>query len=169
MFEQLSLRAAGSIVTRHWWVIRRANPWSPLVGGLFEPFLYLMSVGVGIGTLIGKRGQTFADGYSYASFVAPALLATSAMNTAANQTIWGIWSRLKFGKFYDSLVATPLTTTDIAVGEAWAATLRVGVAGICFLGVITILGMVDSRWALADLAVMLIAFHLPVLVSPSPR
>jgi len=133
MSEQLSLRSAGVIVTRHWWVVRRDNPWSPLVEGLFEPFLYLMSIGVDIGTLIGNRGQGFAHGYSYASFVTPALLATSAMNTAANQTIWGIWYRLKFGKFYDSLVTTPLTTTDIAVGEAWAATLRGGVAGICFL------------------------------------
>lgn len=159
MSEQLSLRSARVIVTRHWWVVRRDNPWSPLVEGLFEPFLYLMSIGVGIGTLIGNRGQSFAHGYSYASFVAPALLATSAMNTAANQTIWGIWYRLKFGKFYDSLVTTPLTTTDIAVGEAWAATLRGGVAGICFLGVITVLGIVHSVWAVAALgAVMLIAF-----------
>jgi lipooligosaccharide transport system permease protein len=157
--SDLALRSARVIVVRHWWVVRRANPWSPLVEGLFEPFLYLMSIGVGIGTLIGAHGRVIAGGYSYASFVAPALLATSAMNTAANQTIWGIWYRLKFEKFYDSLIATPLTAADVAVGEAWAATLRGGVAGICFLAVIAALSMVHSLWAvLAVPAVVLIAF-----------
>ncbi|MCU1493197.1 MAG: ABC-type polysaccharide/polyol phosphate export system, permease component [Acidimicrobiaceae bacterium] len=159
MSEQLALRSARVVVTRHWWVIRGANPWTPLVEGLFEPFLYLMSIGVGIGTLIGHEGRVIAGGYSYASFVAPALLATSAMNTAANQTIWGTWYRLQFEKFYDSLVTTPLTTTDIGVGEAWAATARGGLAGICFLGVIAALGMVHSLWAVAAIpAVVLIAF-----------
>lgn len=159
MSDQLALRSARVIVTRHWWVLRRANPWSPLVEGLFEPFLYLMSIGVGIGDLIGHQGRAIAGGYSYASFVAPALLATSAMNTAANQTIWGTWYRLQFEKFYDSLVTTPLTATDVAVGEAWAATMRGGLAGLCFLAVITALGMVHSVWALAAIpAVVLVAF-----------
>jgi lipooligosaccharide transport system permease protein len=159
MSDQLVLRSARAIVVRHWWVVRKTNPWSPLVEGLFEPFLYLMSIGVGIGTLIGQRGHVIAGGYSYASFVAPALLAMSAMNTAANQTIWGIWYRLKFEKFYDSLVTTPLTAFDIGVGEAAAATLRGGMAGTCFLAVIAALGMVHSAWAaLAVPAVVLIAF-----------
>lgn len=159
MSDGLALRSARVIVTRHWWVLRRANPWSPVVEGLFEPFLYLMSIGVGIGALIGHAGTAIAGGHSYASFVAPALLAMSTMNTAANQTIWGTWYRLQFEKFYDSLVTTPLTTTDIAVGEAWAATMRGALAGICFLGVITALGMVHSLWAFAAVgAVVLIAF-----------
>jgi lipooligosaccharide transport system permease protein len=156
---RLSLPAARLIVVRHWWVLRAHRPWNLIVNGLFEPFLYLMSVGVGIGTLIGPQGRDIAYGYSYASFVAPALLATSAMNTAVNETIWVIWYRLKFDKFYDTLVATPMTATDIGVGETLAATMRGAIAGSCFLGVLAILGMVHSMWAIAAIpAATLVAF-----------
>jgi lipooligosaccharide transport system permease protein len=159
MAEQLVMSSARVIVVRHWWVLRRRNPWTLLANGLFEPFLYLMSVGVGIGTLIGTQGRTIAGGYSYASFVAPALLATSAMNTATAETIWGLWYRMRFGKFYDSLVTTPLTVYDIAVGEIGAAALRGLFAGSCFLGVIAALGMTHSLWAVLALpAVALTAF-----------
>jgi lipooligosaccharide transport system permease protein len=159
MADQLVMSSARLIVVRHWWVLRRGNPWTLLVNGLFEPFLYLMSVGVGIGTLIGAPGRAIAGGYSYASFVAPALLATSAMNTATAETIWGLWFRLRFDKFYDSLVTTPLTAYDIAVGETIAAGLRGLFAGSCFLGVLAVLGMTHSLWAVLALpAVALSAF-----------
>ncbi len=159
MADQLVMSSARLIVVRHWWVLRRGNPWTLLVNGLFEPFLYLMSVGVGIGTLIGAPGRAIAGGYSYASFVAPALLATSAMNTATAETIWGLWFRMRFEKFYDSLITTPLTAYDIAVGETTAATLRGLFAGACFLGVLAVLGMTHSLWALLALpAVALTAF-----------
>jgi len=159
MADQLVMSSARLIVVRHWWVLRRGNPWTLLVNGLFEPFLYLMSVGVGIGTLIGAPGRAIAGGYSYASFVAPALLATSAMNTATAETIWGLWFRMRFEKFYDSLITTPLTAYDIAVGETTAAGLRGLFAGSCFLGVLAVLGMTHSMWALlASPAVALSAF-----------
>jgi lipooligosaccharide transport system permease protein len=159
MADQLVMSSARLIVVRHWWVLRRGNPWTLLANGLFEPFLYLMSVGVGIGTLIGAPGRVIAGGYSYASFVAPALLATSAMNTATAETIWGLWFRMRFEKFYDSLITTPLTAYDIAVGETTAAGLRGLFAGSCFLGVIAVLGMTHSLWAVLALpAVALSAF-----------
>jgi lipooligosaccharide transport system permease protein len=159
MADLLVISSARQIVVRHWWVLRRGNPWTLLVNGLFEPFLYLMSIGVGIGSLIGPHGRTIAGGYSYASFVAPALLATSAMNTATAETIWGLWYRMRFERFYDSLITTPLTAYDIAVGEVGAATLRGLFAGSCFLGVIALLGMTHSMWAVLALpAVALAAF-----------
>ncbi|MDX6243791.1 MAG: lipooligosaccharide transport system permease protein [Frankiales bacterium] len=159
MADTLVLGTARQVVVRHWWVVRSGRPWATLVNGLFEPFLYLMSIGVGIGTLIGPKGDDIAGGYSYASFVAPALLATSAMNTASNETIWGIWFRLQTEKFFDSLVTTPMSPADIAAGETAAATVRGFVAGGCFLGVLAALGMVHSWFALLGLpAVALISF-----------
>jgi lipooligosaccharide transport system permease protein len=159
MADTLVLSSARQVVVRHWWVVRSGKPWATLVNGLFEPFLYLMSIGVGIGTLIGPKGTQIAGGHSYASFVAPALLATSAMNTATNETIFGVWFRLKGERFYDSLLTSPMTPADVAVGETTAAALRGVVAGGCFLGVLIVLGMVHSWWALLALpAVALIAF-----------
>ncbi len=159
MADTLVLSASRQLVVRNWWVLRRGKPWSVVVNGLFEPFLYLMSIGVGIGRLIGPGGDGLAGGHSYASFVAPALLATSAMNTATNETIWGIFFRLRFEKFYDALITTPLTPADVAVGETTAAGLRGTVASGCFLLVLVVLGMVHSWWALLALpAAALIAF-----------
>ena len=54
------------------------------------------------------------------------------MNSAVNETTAGVWWRLKFERFYDSILATPLGVTNIAVGEVSAAVLRSAVASTCF-------------------------------------
>jgi len=157
--SDVALSSARLVVVRHWWVLPQGRPWTLLVNGLFEPFLYLMSIGIGIGSLIGTRGHELSGGNGYASFVAPALLATSAMNAAVNETIGVVWFRLRREKFYDSLVTTPMTGSDVAVGEVSAAVLRAGVAAMCFLCIVAALQMVHSWWALlAGPAVVLVAF-----------
>ncbi len=145
--------AAHLIVLRHLWVLRKGRPWNLAVNGVFEPFLYLMSIGVGIGQLI--------DGGSaaYAPFVAPALLATSAMNSAISETTGSVWWRLRFERFYDAIVTTPLTVRDITYGEIAASVLRGTLSSACFLAVIAGFGMVRSWWALLALpACVLVAY-----------
>jgi lipooligosaccharide transport system permease protein len=143
------------LVLRHFWVLRRHRPWTLIVNGVFEPFLYLMSIGFGIGQLITVGPQ----GSAYAAFVAPALLATSAMNSAINETTGTFWFRLRFEKVYQAMLTTPMRVTDIAVGEVASAMLRGAIASTCFLGVIAALGLVSSWWAgLAIPATLLIAF-----------
>src|SRR5258708_34981284 len=112
----LPVRAGGArlLVLRHWWVLRKHRPWTLIVNGIFEPFLYLVSIGVGIGQLVGTITGTGGEAIPYAAFVAPAMLATSAMNSAVNETTGSIWIRLRFEKGYDAIITTPMTTTDIA-------------------------------------------------------
>jgi lipooligosaccharide transport system permease protein len=142
------------LVLRHIWVLRKNRPWTLLVNGIFEPLLYLLSIGVGIGTLVGGVGGT-----SYAAFVAPAMLATSAMNSAVNETTGEIWYRLRFSKVYDAIITTPMTTTDIAIGETVSALLRGGAMATCFFAVIAVLGLLPSWWSLLMIpAGLLIAF-----------
>jgi lipooligosaccharide transport system permease protein len=142
--------SAHLIVLRHLWVLRHGRPWNLVVNGIFEPFLYLLSVGVGIGQLVA--GGADGDGIGrYAAFVAPALLATSAMNSAVNETTGNAWWRIRFDKLYDAIVTTPMRTTDIAVGEIAASVLRSTLSAGCFLAVIAVLGMVQSWWALLAL------------------
>ena len=153
------MSSAHLLVLRHLWVLRRNRPWALVVNGIFEPFLYLVSIGVGVGHLIGSLDGAGPAGTGYAAFVAPALLATSAMNSAVNETTGGVWFRLKFERFYDSILATPLSITDIAVGEVAAAVLRSAVASTCFFGVITAVGLVHSLWAVLVVpAAVLISF-----------
>ncbi|RKR92011.1 lipooligosaccharide transport system permease protein [Micromonospora pisi] len=152
------MSSAHLIVLRHLWVLRHGRPWNLVVNGIFEPFLYLLSVGIGIGQLV-DGGATGGDASRYAAFVAPALLATSAMNSAVNETTSNVWWRVRFDKLYDAIVTTPMRTGDIAVGEIAASVLRSTLSATCFLLVITALGMVHSWWAvLAVPAAVLIAF-----------
>ncbi len=136
------------IVLRHLWVLRSHRPYQLIVNGIFEPFLYLLSIGVGIGQLIDMPPAAGPPGTTYAAFVAPALLATAAMNAAMNEVVNDVWWRIRFEKIYQSMLTTPITVTDIVVGEVAAAMLRGAVAATCFLAVITALGLVHSWWAL---------------------
>lgn len=149
------MSSAHLIVVRHLWVLRRGRPWGLLVEGIFEPFLYLLSIGVGVGQLVVAGPELTR----YAAFVAPGLLATSAMNSAVNETTNSFWWRVRFEKLYDAIVTTPMRVSDIAAGEIAASTLRSGLSSTCFLLVITALGMVRSWWALLAVpAAVLVAF-----------
>ena len=121
------MSSAHLIVVRHLWVLRRGRPWGLLVEGIFEPFLYLLSIGVGVGQLVVAGPELTR----YAAFVAPGLLATSAMNSAVNETTNSFWWRVRFEKLYDAIVTTPMRVSDIAAGEIAASTLRSGLSSTC--------------------------------------
>ena len=121
--------------------------WLVMVSGFFEPVFYLFSLGVGIGELVGGidvGGRTV----SYPEFVAPALLAASAMNGAVYDSTFNIFWRLKFARLYDAVLATPLGPRDIAVGEISWALLRGGFYATAFVLVVLVAGYVGSWWAL---------------------
>ena len=145
-------RGSVHLIERHARAYRRA--WLIFVSGVFEPLFYLLSIGVGLGALVGKIG-----GVSYPSFVAPALLATSSMNGAVFDSTFNVFFRLKYAKLYDSALATPMRSGDIALGEIGWALLRGGLYAIAFLLVMLALGLVHSAWAVAALpAALLIGF-----------
>ena len=99
---------------RNLMVYRRT--WMTIFSGFFEPLFYLFSLGLGLGHFVGS-----VHGVSYASYIAPALLASSAMNGAVNEAMTNVFCKLRYGKTYDSMLSTPLGPTDVAVGEtAWA-------------------------------------------------
>ena len=139
------------MVTRHvWWVI---------ASGFFEPLFYLLSIGVGIGRLVGH--VTVAGGHpvAYPAYVAPALFASSAMNGAVYESTMNVYFKLKFAKTYDAILATPMDVHDVALGEITWALMRGLLYGTVFLGVMVALGDVLSPWAILALpASVLIGF-----------
>ena len=153
-----ALGGRGSIhlIERHARVYR--HTWLVLASGFFEPLFYLLSIGVGIGKLVG--GVTFAGHVvRYTSFVAPALLATSAMNGAIFDSTFNIFFRLKYAKLYDAALATPMRSGDVALGEIGWALLRAGLYACAFMIIMLALGLVYSIWAvLAIPAALLIGF-----------
>lgn len=132
--------------------------WIFFATGFLEPVLYLFSIGVGVGQLIDSfefNGQTVA----YAAFVAPGMLAASAMNGAIMDSTYNIFFKLKFEKLYDAVLATPMRVGDIARGEITWCLMRGGVYSAGFLVVMVLMGLVDSWWALLALpATLLIGY-----------
>ncbi|HEV7654901.1 MAG TPA: ABC transporter permease [Mycobacteriales bacterium] len=143
------------LVERNVLVYRRI--WLLIVSGFFEPVFYLLSLGVGIGALVGTVAGPDGQAIRYTAFVAPALLASSAMNGAVYDSTMNFFFKLKYAKTYDAMLSTPLGPADIAVGEIAWAQLRGTLYSIAFLIVMAVLGLISSWWALLALpATMLI-------------
>jgi lipooligosaccharide transport system permease protein len=128
------------LVYRHGWVV--------FLTGMLEPIFYLLSIGIGVGGLVGAF--TLADGRSvgYVQFVAPAMLAASAMNGALFDSTYNIFFRMKYNKLYDAILATPLGPNDVARGEITWALLRGAAYSAVFIVVMLAMGLVQSWWML---------------------
>ena len=148
---------AHRLLERNLMVYRRA--WIVLFSGFFEPVFYLFSIGVGVGALVGE--VTLPDGslVPYATFVAPSLLAASAMNGAVYESTLNIFFKLKYGKVYDAILSTPMKPVDIAVGEISWSLIRGGLYAVGFMIVMALFGLVESWWAIMAVpAALLIGF-----------
>jgi lipooligosaccharide transport system permease protein len=130
------------LVERNLRVYRRT--WMILLSGFFEPVFYLFSVGVGVGSLVGEIPLADGRTVSYAAFVAPALLAASAMNGAIYESTLNIFFKLRYGKIYDGILATPLQPGDIALGEIAWSLIRGGLYATGFMIVMAIFGLMES-------------------------
>jgi lipooligosaccharide transport system permease protein len=149
------------LVERNFTIYRRA--WLIIASGFFEPVFYLLSIGVGLGALVG---EVAVDGRTveYTSFVAPGLLAASAMNGVMTDVTSNIFWRLRYGKAYESILATPLGVADVALGEILVALMRGLLYAAGFLAVMLAMGLVHSWWAVLALpAATLIAFAFAAL------
>src|SRR5665647_813240 len=127
------------MVERNLFVYRRT--FIVIFSGFFEPLFYLFSMGLGVGSLVGD--VPLGDGRSvpYAVFVAPALLASSAMNGAIYETSNNFFYKLKYAKLYDAIISTPMSLQDVARGEVMWALMRGSLYSIGFLGVVAALGV----------------------------
>jgi lipooligosaccharide transport system permease protein len=145
------------LVERSMLVSRRA--WLAMVSGLIEPLLFLLSLGVGFGQLVPEMPGPAGRPLSYLAFVAPALLAASAMNGAVYDSTFNVFFKYKYAKLYDTMLATPLGPVDIALGELAWALMRGGMYAAGFLAVMLGMGLLVSPWALLALpAALLVAF-----------
>ncbi|TRW43391.1 ABC transporter permease [Georgenia yuyongxinii] len=144
------------LVERNVMAYRRT--WLLLVSGFTEPVFYLFSLGVGVGALVQTVTTDAGSVVPYAVFVAPALLASSAMNGAVMST-FNVFFKLRYARLYDSVLATPLGPRDVAVGEVLWSLTRGALYSAAFLLVAWVAGMVPSPWAVLALpAAILIGF-----------
>jgi lipooligosaccharide transport system permease protein len=140
-------------------IATKSTNWIVVLSGFVEPIFYLLSLGVGLGGFIGAVQDGAGNDIPYAAYIAPALLAVSAMNGAIYDSTWNVFFKMNFGKLYEGMLATSLGPLDVALGEIVLALLRGGAYGLGFLLVMQALGLNLSLTALLALpAVLLIAF-----------
>jgi len=145
------------MVERSLLVYRRA--WPIVISGVFEPLFYLLSIGIGLGALVGKVTGPVGRPIGYVDFVAPAMLASASMNGAVADATFNVFFKLKYDKLYDAVLATPMTVGNISLGEITWALLRGAFYASVFLLVMVAMGLIHSAWAVFALpAAVLIGF-----------
>ena len=130
------------------------------------PLLYLAAIGVGLGHLVDHGSRQAVEGVPYIWFLAPGLLAGTAMQIAANESTYPVMAGIKWLKTYLAMLATPLRVTDVLYGHLLWILTRVSLAAAVFLGVMSAFGIVPSPWAvLAFPAAVLTgaAFSAPIM------
>ena len=156
------LFALGSL--RAWRMIERnllvyKHGWLVLLSGFFEPLFYLLSIGFGLGRLVGDVAGPGGQLIPYALFVAPALLAASSMNGAITESTFNFFFKLNYDKTFASILTTPMSPADISLGELAWALMRGALYSIGFLGVMVVFGLVRSPLVLLTLpGALLIGF-----------
>jgi lipooligosaccharide transport system permease protein len=138
-------RGALRVVERNTTAYRRQ--WYLFLTGLVEPALYLLSIGIGVGGLVGKVPAPGGELVTYKTFVAPGLMAAAAMNGAVLDTTFNFFFKFKYAHTFDAMLATPLRVRDVAYGEMTWALLRGAVYSAAFLVTMAIAGLVHSWWA----------------------
>ncbi len=154
----LSAGRPQAVFMRNVYALKSSN-WLVVLSGFVEPVFYLLAFGYGMGKLIGNIPLPDGTLIPYAAYIAPALLATSAMNGAIYDSTWNVFFKMHFGKIYQAMLSTSLGPLDVAMGEIGWALVRGFVYALGFMAVVAPMGLIHSWWGLLAIpAAVLIAF-----------
>jgi lipooligosaccharide transport system permease protein len=149
--------SAALLLVNRSYIVYKKN-WKLFLTGFLEPVFFLFSIGIGVGQLI-ENFDVNGQAVPYAEFVAPGMLAVSAFNGALMDSTFNVFFKLKYDKLYDQMLATPLTSGDIARGEILWGQLRGSSYSAAFLLLMWAMGMLHSWTAVLALpAALLIGF-----------
>ncbi|MGO1319540.1 MAG: ABC transporter permease [Galactobacter sp.] len=155
-------RNARAVMQRSWMATKNAT-WVVIVTGFLEPVLYLLSMGFGLGAAVGTVEGPGGVSMSYAAYIAPALLATSAMNGALMDSN-NMFFKLNHAKLYRVMLFTSLGPLDVAFGEIMMALARGLLYALGFSVIAFSFGLVPSMWGILMIpGAVLIAFSFSAL------
>ena len=145
--------------------------WSSVIAGLASPTLFLFAIGAGLGSQIDDAELAELGTDTYLAFIGPGVLAVTAMQIAATEAMWPTMALLKWSGIYQAILATPITSSELAVAHVLWIGFRGMVASVCFLAVLAVAGALSSWWTLAlPLVATLIAWvHAAPLVGLTGR
>ncbi len=150
-----------------YWLFQYKRTWrGSVVSTVLFPVLFLASMGVGLGTLVDSSASGGVEGHSYLVFLAPGLLAATAMQTGVGESTYPVMGAIKWVKTYHAMLATPLGVVDVLVGHLLYIAARVLFGSVVFLAVMAAFGAVDSPLGLLTLPAAVLtglAFAAPVV------
>jgi lipooligosaccharide transport system permease protein len=139
-----------------------------VLSSFVQPMLYLLGLGVGVGSLVDRNtgSASTLGGLPYVAYVAPGLIATTAMAVCAGESMWPVMGGLMWNRGYHAITATPLEARDIVLGHATWMALRAGIAAVAVA--IALALYPDTRsWGLAPTVVVAmligVAFAMPIM------
>ncbi|MGI8578026.1 MAG: ABC transporter permease [Nocardioidaceae bacterium] len=160
-------------LTDYWVTVFRRTWRGSVITSFLMPFLYLTAMGVGLGSFVDSNsGMRALGGVTYLAFIAPGLLATTAMQTAVGESTYPVMSGFKWQRVYFSMAATPLGVADIVAAQLGFIAFRIFITCAVFLGVIGGFRALHSWWGalLALVVVMVIGLaHAAPIVGLSAR
>jgi lipooligosaccharide transport system permease protein len=132
----------------YWLTVYRRTWRGTAVSSFLLPVLYLVAMGVGLGGFIdGPGAQRSLGGLSYLQFIAPGLLAATAMQSAMSESAYPVYGNFKWTKVYLSMVASPLNVSSVLLGHLAYVVVRLTVSGAAFLLVLAVFGLVERPGA----------------------
>lgn len=156
--DELRPARVAAVTARNLALVGSGGSYAALVlSGLLPAILYLFGIGWGVGALVGDMPLPDGRLVPYLVFVAPALLATSAMSGSLAEATINFFAKLRYWKHYDAVLNTPVTPAEVASGELGWAVLRGVINGVAFLAVMAVMGLATPARALLALpAVVLV-------------
>ncbi|GMQ99181.1 MAG: ABC transporter permease [Acidimicrobiia bacterium] len=109
-----------------------------------NPILYLLAMGVGLGSLVDANLPAGIEGVSYLAFLAPGLLVATAMQTGAGEGSWKVMAAIEWTQTWKARLATPIGIPSLVLGHIYWGALRV-------LMVSTIFAVVMAAFRIAPL------------------
>ena len=146
--------------------VMKSYGWTIVMSGVGQPVAYLFAMGVGLATLVDTNSEAAFGGVSYLTFIAPALLISAAVMTAANEFTFPVMDGFKWRRVYYGPHASPLTPEQIALGQVIAVTVRFLVQSAIYFVVVALFGAAPSGWGWVSILVACLAglaFGLPLM------
>ncbi len=150
---------------RHQLLLYKRTWRGTVFSSVLNPLLYLAALGAGLGSLVNHHAPARLGGVSYLAYIAPGLLAASAMQIALSASTYPVLGGVKWQKTYFAATATPMRPADIFHGFLLFVTLRLTIAATAFLAVMAVFGAAATPLAVTAVPVAVLtglAFAAPV-------
>ncbi|MEM9446117.1 MAG: ABC transporter permease [Verrucomicrobiota bacterium] len=133
---------AWHVVVRNW-IVYRKDFLANISPTLADPALIMISLGMGLSPFIQEIG-----GYSYAQYLAPGMIATTALFTSFFECSYGFYVRMTYESVFKAMLTTPIGVNEVILGEFLWVFVRASIMALGVTLVLLVMGLVPNPWAI---------------------